>query len=88
MFEAESGTPQVRHPLAVLAEIEERGTRGQELLLRDRATPWAELLADYADALSALAGAAPAGEGEVPGIARSVEIPVYGLDSGHAGGCG
>lgn len=88
MLEAESGTPQVRHPLAVLAEIEERGTHDQGLLLRDGATPWAELLADYADALSALAAAAPAGEAEGPGIARSTEIPGYGLDPGHAGGCG
>ncbi|MEU2800540.1 MULTISPECIES: DUF6269 family protein [unclassified Streptomyces] len=85
MFEAESGTSQVRHPLAVLAEIEERGTLDQEVLLRDSATPWADLLADYADALTALAAAAPGGDAGASGIP---EIPVYGLDAGHAGGCG
>ncbi|MFF3285515.1 DUF6269 family protein [Streptomyces sp. NPDC003023] len=69
----------VRNPLDVLAEIEHEGTADQELLLRDSSTPWAELLADYVDVLNALAAGGPQAE---------EAVPVYGLDEGHAGGCG
>ncbi|MFI6641233.1 DUF6269 family protein [Streptomyces sp. NPDC050504] len=45
------------HPLLVLDRIEEDFAREQELGLRDMgATPWAELLVEYVDALTELAG--------------------------------
>ncbi|RSS54697.1 DUF6269 family protein [Streptomyces sp. WAC06614] len=70
---------QVQHPLDVLTEIENKAAMDQELLLRDGGTPWAELLADYVDALNELA---------VPGTAENGYLATYGLDEGHAGGCG
>ncbi|MFJ3928192.1 DUF6269 family protein [Streptomyces sp. NPDC090022] len=74
-----SETPQVQHPLDVLTEIERGAAMDQELLLRDGATPWAEILADYVDALNELA---------TRGTAENGYIATYGLDEGHAGGCG
>ncbi|MBW5485266.1 DUF6269 family protein [Streptomyces bambusae] len=71
--------PQVQHPLDVLTEIENKAAMDQELLLRDSGTPWADLLADYVDALNDLA---------VQGTAENGYIATYGLDEGHAGGCG
>ncbi|MFD7257570.1 DUF6269 family protein [Streptomyces sp. NPDC059874] len=71
--------PEVRHPLEVLTEIERSAAVDQELLLRDSATPWADLLADYVDALNDLA---------TQGTAENGYIATYGLDEGHAGGCG
>lgn len=79
MFDAETGMSRVQHPLEVLTEIEQQGTVDQELVLRDSSTPWSELLADYVDALNALAAQGPHAE---------AGIPRYGLDEGHAGGCG
>jgi hypothetical protein len=79
MFDAETGPSRVQHPLEVLAEIEQQGTVDQELLLRDGSTHWGEVLADYVDALNALA----AHESHA-----KAGIPRYGLDEGHAGGCG
>lgn len=69
----------VEHPLDVLTEIERSAALDQDLLLQDGGTPWAELLADYVDALSELAA---------PGTAENGYIATYGLDEGHAGGCG
>ncbi|WP_330301212.1 DUF6269 family protein [Streptomyces sp. NBC_00503] len=70
---------QVRHPLEILTEIERSAAVDQELLLRDSGTPWAELLADYVDALNELA---------TQGTVDNGYIATYGLDEGHAGGCG
>ncbi|MET9607006.1 DUF6269 family protein [Streptomyces sp. NPDC006512] len=75
MFE----TPQVQHPLDILTDIENSAAIDQELLLRDSGTPWADLLADYVDALNELAAR---------GTAENGYIATYGLDEGHAGGCG
>ncbi|MCY0920154.1 MULTISPECIES: DUF6269 family protein [unclassified Streptomyces] len=69
----------VQHPLEILTEIERGAAVDQEILLRDGATPWAELLADYVDALNELA---------TRGTADNGYIATYGLDEGHAGGCG
>ncbi|MFD0277756.1 DUF6269 family protein [Kitasatospora sp. NPDC127111] len=69
----------VEHPLDVLTRIERAAATDQELLLRDDGTAWTELLADYVDALSGLA---------TPGTAENGYIATYGLDEGHAGGCG
>lgn len=77
MFDAETGPSRVQHPLEVLAEIEQQGTVDQELLLRDGSTQWGEVLADYVDALNALAAHEPHAD---------AGIPRYGLDEGHAGG--
>ncbi|MFD0025659.1 DUF6269 family protein [Streptomyces sp. NPDC058382] len=77
MFDAATGTPRVQHPLEVLTELEQQENLSQELLLRDSSTPWPELMADYLDALSVLAT-----QGHPTGTA------IYGLDEGHAGGCG
>ncbi|MCX5203681.1 hypothetical protein OG897_19765 [Streptomyces sp. NBC_00237] len=79
MFDNQSDPAQVQHPLEVLADIEHRGSQDQEMLLRDSGTPWAELLAEYVDALNELAS---------PGTGSSGFIATYGLDEGHAGGCG
>ena len=79
MFDADTGPSRVQHPLEVLAEIEQHGTVDQELLLRDSSTQWGEVLADYVDALNALAAQGPHAE---------AGIPRFGLDEGHAGGCG
>lgn len=79
MFDSQPGPSQVQHPLEVLAEIERQGAVDQELLLRDSGTPWAELLAEYVDALNELA---------TQGTESNGFIATYGLDEGHAGGCG
>ncbi|MFE9635270.1 DUF6269 family protein [Streptomyces sp. NPDC006463] len=71
--------PLVQHPLEILTEIERSAAVDQELLLRDSGTPWAEILADYVDALNELA---------TRGTADNGYIATYGLDEGHAGGCG
>ncbi|MEU9305154.1 DUF6269 family protein [Streptomyces sp. NPDC048269] len=71
--------PQVQHPLEILTEIERSAAVDQELLLRDSGTPWSEVLADYVDALNELAAKSTANDGY---------IATYGLDEGHAGGCG
>ncbi|MCX4807344.1 hypothetical protein OG594_37995 [Streptomyces sp. NBC_01214] len=79
MYDHKSGLPQPQHPLEVLASIERQGTVDQELLLRDSVTPWADLLAVHVDNLNELASRA----------AESNDfIVTYGLDEGHAGGCG
>ncbi|MEU8894012.1 DUF6269 family protein [Streptomyces sp. NPDC048442] len=79
MFDNQPGPAQVQHPLEFLAEIEQQGSRDQEMLLRDSGTPWAEMLAEYVDALNELA---------TPGTGANGFIATYGLDEGHAGGCG
>ncbi|MFI5772291.1 DUF6269 family protein [Streptomyces sp. NPDC051658] len=79
MYDNQPGPSQVQHPLEILAEIERQEAVGQELLVRDSGAPWAELLAEYVDALNELA---------TPGTASTGFIAAYGLDEGHAGGCG
>ncbi|WP_406200693.1 hypothetical protein OH807_20005 [Kitasatospora sp. NBC_01560] len=69
----------VEHPLDILSRIERSAAGDQELLLNGNGTAWTDLLADYVDALSGLA---------VPGTAENGYIATYGLDEGHAGGCG
>ncbi|MEU6231446.1 DUF6269 family protein [Kitasatospora sp. NPDC047058] len=69
----------VEHPLDVLTRIERSAAMEQELLLQDDGTAWTGLLADYVDALSGLA---------TPGTAENGYVATYGLDEGHAGGCG
>ncbi|AOR31266.1 hypothetical protein BFF78_09650 [Streptomyces fodineus] len=79
MYDELNSPNQVRHPLEYLTEIENSAALDQELLLRDAGTPWADLLAAYVDALNELAVRGPEGNGYVA---------TYGLDEGHAGGCG
>ncbi|MFE0100179.1 DUF6269 family protein [Streptomyces sp. NPDC059009] len=79
MFDNEIPPAQVQHPLEVLTEIERSAAMDQELLLRDGGTPWSDLLAEYVDALNALA---------TDGTVENGFIATYGLDEGHAGGCG
>lgn len=79
MFDEKNSPALVQHPLEVLAEIESSAALDQELLLRDAGTPWADLLAEYVDALNELAA---------QGIEETGHIAAYGLDEGHAGGCG
>ncbi|MGW3954149.1 DUF6269 family protein [Streptomyces sp. NPDC004752] len=68
--------PDVRHPLETLNEIENNAALDQELLLRDVGAAWASLLAAFVDTLSEMA------------LRESGHIAGYGLDEGHAGGCG
>ncbi|MEU5537283.1 DUF6269 family protein [Streptomyces sp. NPDC020362] len=76
----EVNTPnQVQHPLEYLTELENSAAMDQELLLRDAGTPWADLLAAYVDTLNELA---------VRGTEENGYVARYGLDEGHAGGCG
>ncbi|GGV74965.1 DUF6269 family protein [Streptomyces massasporeus] len=70
---------QVQHPLEFLTQIENSAATEQELLLRDAGTPWADLLAAYVDALNELA---------LRGAEENGYTATYGLDEGHAGGCG
>ncbi|MGV4984641.1 DUF6269 family protein [Streptomyces sp. NPDC001709] len=79
MYDELNSPNQVQHPLEYLTEIENSAALDQELLLRDAGTPWADLLAAYVDALNELAVRGPEGNGYVG---------TYGLDEGHAGGCG
>ncbi|MFJ8198681.1 DUF6269 family protein [Streptomyces sp. NPDC096152] len=79
MFDEKIPPSRVRHPLAILTEIENAAAVDQELLLRDAGTPWAGLLAAYVDTLNELA----------LGAAEDTDyIATFGLDEGHAGGCG
>ncbi|MDJ0382263.1 DUF6269 family protein [Streptomyces sp. G-G2] len=75
----ENSLSEAQNVLDVLTDIEQRGTRVQELQLRGEATPWAALLAEYVDALTSL-------------VAQSHEFraptETYSFDEGHAGGCG
>ncbi|MQS12977.1 hypothetical protein F7Q99_11910 [Streptomyces kaniharaensis] len=73
----------VEHPLDVLTEIENTAAVDQDLLLKENGTPWAELLANYVDVLSDLAVHGSATNGPTNGYTVR-----YGLDEGHAGGCG
>ncbi|MCX4446042.1 DUF6269 family protein [Streptomyces sp. NPDC087866] len=79
MYDKQPGPTMVQHPLEFLAEIEQREATAQEILLRDTGAPWTDLLAEYVDALTGLA---------TPGTAATGYIAAYGLDEGHAGGCG
>ncbi|MFJ4283500.1 DUF6269 family protein [Streptomyces massasporeus] len=79
MFDEKIPPSRVQHPLEVLTQIENTVAMDQELLLRDAGTPWADLLADFVDTLNELA---------VRGTEESGFISTYGLDEGHAGGCG
>ncbi|OKK04816.1 hypothetical protein AMK26_16180 [Streptomyces sp. CB03234] len=67
------------HPLGVLTEIEHRNSEAQEARLREHASPWAELLVQYVDALNGLIAKQPHEDG-LPDL--------RGLEDGHAGGCG
>ncbi|MGW3210508.1 DUF6269 family protein [Streptomyces sp. NPDC001135] len=79
MYDELRSPNQVQHPLEYLTEIENSAVMEQELLLRDAGTPWGDLLAAYVDALNELA---------VRGTAEDGYVATYGLDEGHAGGCG
>jgi hypothetical protein len=79
MFDEKNPPSRVQHPLEFLTEIEKTAAMDQELLLRDAGTPWADLLAAYVDTLNELAGR---------GTEENGYIATYGLDEGHAGGCG
>ncbi|GAA2711331.1 MULTISPECIES: DUF6269 family protein [Streptomyces] len=78
MNNSQNAPAQVQHPLEFLKEIEQQASLTQETLLRDNAAPWAELLAQYVDALTELAAQ---GKFDNP-------REYYGLDDSHAGGCG
>ncbi|MFD6872732.1 MULTISPECIES: DUF6269 family protein [unclassified Streptomyces] len=71
---------EARDVLDVLTEIEQQGTLAQELQLRESAAPWAALLAEYVDALTALVA-------QNPQFQAPAEM-TYTFDEGHAGGCG
>ncbi|AZM56524.1 hypothetical protein DMA15_31365 [Streptomyces sp. WAC 01529] len=79
MSEDQEHPTSVQHPLELLEEIESRGERGTEALLVDSPTPWARLLAEYADALNELVA---------QGYRFENAPEVQGFDEGHAGGCG
>ncbi|MFJ7205914.1 DUF6269 family protein [Streptomyces sp. NPDC098789] len=79
MFESEITPLKAPDVLSFLTEIEQRASRHHEILLRDSAAPWAALLADYVEKLTALMSDAQ--DSRVP-------AELYGLDAGHAGGCG
>ncbi|MEU9993672.1 DUF6269 family protein [Streptomyces sp. NPDC048045] len=79
MYDEVNSLNQVQHPLEYLTEIEKTAALDQELLLRDAGTPWGDLLAAYVDTLNELA---------VRGMEETGYVATYGLDEGHAGGCG
>lgn len=68
--------PQVQHPLETLKEIENSAALDQESLLRGFAAPWSGFLAAFVDRLNEMA------------VKETGHISGYGLDEGHAGGCG
>ncbi|MFG2132167.1 DUF6269 family protein [Streptomyces sp. NPDC048751] len=79
MREDQNAPVQVQHPLEFLEYIENQAAREREELLRDSPRPWAELLAEYVDALSELIA---------QGHKFNSPPEMYTLDEGHAGGCG
>ncbi|MBX7554891.1 hypothetical protein K1Y78_44945 [Streptomyces sp. tea 10] len=76
LFDEQVPLPQVHHPLETLKEIEDNATLDQESLLRDADAPWASLLTAFVDTLNEMA------------MRQTGHIAGYGLDEGHAGGCG
>jgi hypothetical protein len=79
VLEKEENPASVQSPLQFLEELEKRASMEQEALLRDSAVSWAQLLAEYADALNELV--AQGYRFDFPPEAQS-------FDEGHAGGCG
>ncbi|GLW48094.1 hypothetical protein Stsp02_37560 [Streptomyces sp. NBRC 14336] len=77
MYDNHAATERVRHPLAVLTEIEQRAVVEAEPP-QEATTPSARLLTEYVQALGEL----------VAGRSTPEEAEVYTFDEGHAGGCG
>ncbi|MEU6484901.1 DUF6269 family protein [Streptomyces sp. NPDC046887] len=69
----------IQHPLEFLEEVESRGQRETQARLLDNPTPWASLLAEYADALNELVA---------QGYRFDNAPEMQSFDEGHAGGCG
>ncbi|GAB1327040.1 DUF6269 family protein [Streptomyces sp. NPDC093260] len=77
MYDDHAATGQVRHPLALLTEIEQRAVV-EAVPSEERTTPSVRLLTEYVQAL-----------GELVAQRGTLEEPeAYSFDEGHAGGCG
>ncbi|WP_267904591.1 DUF6269 family protein [Streptomyces apocyni] len=79
MSERAHETEVVPHPLEVMNQVESKMEADQEMALRQSHIPWQEVLVECADQLTELSA---------PGSRVLDPLPEYGLDGGHAGGCG